>query len=219
VPVISTYIKDYVKELGVPESKTFFHPNFVDEELFKPSEDKAMKSIICVCRLERWKHPEKILEAMPYILEKHPGTMLHFAGTGSMLKEMEQKAKELKIINDVHFMGNVNHNKFLPKFMPCCTVFACGIAGFSLMEALACGLPVVVGNYEWAGEVIKDYENGFLVQNIEDEKEYAEKINKILDNQLSQKIMGQNNRWLAIERFSKKAFQQRELEIYKKVVK
>ena len=219
IPVISEYIRDYVKKLGVNDERAYIHPNFTYDDIFKPLKKVVLhKKIICVCRLERWKYPHMILEAMPKILVEHPNATLYFAGKGSMEDEMKKRTKELGIEDKVFFLGEIDHLKELPNIEAGCDLFACGIAGFALIEAMSCGLPIIVGDYEWAKEVVTDGMNGYLIKHISNSEEYAFKINYLFSHPEEIKRMSETNRFVAMKRFSKEAFEERELKIYDEVL-
>ncbi len=73
--------------------------------------------------------------------------------------------------------------------------------GKVLVEANACGKPVVSTATAGAKEIIKDGYNGFLVP-IGDADALAEKILYLLNNPDQAKVMGENGRKLVQERFS-----------------
>ncbi len=131
-----------------------------------------------------------LIEAMPYVLEKFPDTKLIIGGDGPERKNLEHIAKKLGISEKVIFPGFIPDEDF-PKYIKAADVFVLpSIVDSSgdtegsatiLLEAMACGTPVVgtkVGGVPYA---IKDGVGGFLV----DEKnpyQLAEKIINLLKN-------------------------------------
>jgi glycosyltransferase involved in cell wall biosynthesis len=71
-----------------------------------------------------------------------------------------------------------------------------------LLEASACGLPLLSTRLGGIPEVVRDGINGLLLDNPQDHEELAEKIVAVLqDSALSQRL-GQKARDLVLERFS-----------------
>ncbi|HBD0794849.1 TPA: glycosyltransferase [Enterococcus faecium] len=62
----------------------------------------------------------------------------------------------------------------------------------SLMEAMASGLPCIVGNIRGNVDLIEDGKGGFLI-NPKDEEEIAGAINRLADNKLLCESMGAHN--------------------------
>jgi glycosyltransferase involved in cell wall biosynthesis len=66
----------------------------------------------------------------------------------------------------------------------------------SALEAMACGLPILSSNAGGLGNIVKEKENGFIIDNF-DKNKYIEKINFLKnDRNLREKIF-ENNRCLA----------------------
>ena len=99
-------------------------------------------------------------------------------GEGRDRLELESLAKKLGISDSVCFLG-LQKNPY--KFMAKSSVFVLSSnqEGFStvIVEAMACGLPVVSTDCESGpSEIIKNGENGFLVK----VADYAEMSHKII---------------------------------------
>lgn len=219
VPIISQHIGKYALSLGVPKEKMFYHPNWTNTNIFKPVKKSPHKTkkLVFVGRLVPIKRPDLAIKAMPDILKKFDAE-LSIAGIGPQEKELKQLVGELNLEKSVKFLGSVEHDKALPKLLADSDVFvAPATAGFTLMEALACGMPIVAANIEWAKEAIKDDKNGLLTKSgsVED---LAKAIIKVLENPKLAKNLGVNARKTAEERFSLDIWKDREIELYKKAI-
>ncbi len=134
-------------------------PNYVDTELFKPMEIPKVKNSICfVGRLEKQKNLIALVDALkdlPYNLT--------IIGSGNMKKELENKVNENKF--NVKFMNNVPHSK-LPIILNRHEIFILPSLYEGtpkvLLEAMACGLPVIGTDVKGINEVIEHEKNGIL---------------------------------------------------------
>ncbi|GAB4539769.1 MAG: hypothetical protein Fur002_05430 [Anaerolineales bacterium] len=100
-------------------------------------------------RLAPAKNVQNILEALPLIHEKIPAAQIHLLGAGESRPALEARASALHIADAVHFHGNVSHEEVMKALAQShCFVFPSAREGFpkSVLEALACGLPVVASN-------------------------------------------------------------------------
>ncbi len=93
---------------------------------------------------------------------------LCIAGTGTQLAALQAQAQALCIASDVHFLGRIP-NIEVPQFLAGLGVF-CALSvddsesfGVAVVEAMSCGVPVVVSNVSGFQEVVVDGECGFVV--------------------------------------------------------
>ena len=131
--------------------------------------------------------------------------ILHVVGDGDLRSEYERLATRLGIADKVNFISKVPNND-LPKYYQQCDVFVLpsinqGEAfGMVLLEAMACGKPVIASRLPGVRSVFKNGKQGLLVEpgNAAD---LAEKIEIILgDNDLAKK-MGGEGRMLIEEKY------------------
>jgi len=164
-----------VLELGCDRSKVYCFPWGIDLDRFRPQDKAQMRRelrlhtsriIISIRTHSSLYGVEYLIRAIPRILEEIRDVMFLIAGDGPLLEYHKSLARQLGIEQNVRFLGYVA-NKQLPRILNAAeiyvsTSFSDGSSA-SLMEALGCGLPVVVtdipGNREW----IAHGENGFLV--------------------------------------------------------
>jgi glycosyltransferase involved in cell wall biosynthesis len=88
--------------------------------------------------------------------------------------------KELKLKNMIS-LGRLNNKQLLEKYNKCDMILLPSRLegfGYSMVEAMACGKPVIVTNCSALSEIVKNKENGYLceINNVDD---FVEKIRKI----------------------------------------
>ena len=133
-------------------------PNFVDTNVFKPSEDNIKKSfdLIFIGRIEKEKNIEQLLIATVSLKAK-----LLIIGKGSLKKNLMKKYNSplIKWISKVE-------NKKLPKFLNQARVFILPSLHEghpkSLIEAMSCGCLVIGAKSPGIKSIINDGVNGIL---------------------------------------------------------
>ena len=219
IPYISAYIKNYAISMGAPETKLFYHPNFVNSEHFKPKEkwSNNPSKLVFVGRLEKIKGVEYLIEALPKILKEHE-VSLTICGKGSRLEELRELVKNMGVADRVLFKGNVAHLEELPAILRESDIFVSPLTGgFTIMESMAVGLPIIVGDKEWVREAIVDGENGFVIKE-KNSDAIAEAVLKLLKNPVLLRTISKNNIAKSRQLFSLENYKKREMEIYSRVL-
>lgn len=168
----SRYMAGRIQELlpGLPVSVT---PFGVDTSVFKKFGDRENGDEIrigTVKKLERKYGIDILIRAFAILKKNRPSAnlKLEITGTGSMEVELKNLASGLGIAGDVRFHGLVDHSK-VPAMLNRLDVFAAASRyksesfGVSVIEASACGLPVVVSDIGGLPEVVRNGETGLLV--------------------------------------------------------
>ncbi len=143
--------------------------NGIDTTLFQPvAPDPALRQsaehlLLYVGRLQPWKGVDTAIRALPHI----PGATLLIAGEGEERQRLAALAADLDVEARVRFLGTVPREA-LPRIyssvdLLLATSFASETFGISLVEAQACGLPVVAANFGGFPEVVNTDTTGVLV--------------------------------------------------------
>jgi phosphatidylinositol alpha-mannosyltransferase len=124
-------------------------PNGVDTEYFHPAGRRPPESapggprLLFLHRLEPRNHLGTLLDAMPRILERYPAARLAVAGDGPWRGYYERQAAPLGPA--VEFLGRIDDR---PARYRAADLYLCpttrGSFGITLLEAMACGTPMVV---------------------------------------------------------------------------
>lgn len=159
-------------------NKTFLITNPVDRALFKPDDNyrskirkqleisEQDKVILFAGRLSRKKQVHLIIEALYKSLQKGYDWKLIIAGEGPLEKDLKTQVERLKLTEVVYFVGSVSNDR-IPSIYNSADIVALpskdeGIP-MMLLEALACGIPVVATNVGGIPEIVKSNLNGVII--------------------------------------------------------
>lgn len=193
-------------------------PNYVNMEMMKntlgPLEEQAFKgcfNIVMTARLAFPKRHDLLIKA----LQGMENCRLHLIGDGPDREMLEELAITLNV--DVHFWGRQEHVK-LARFYAQSDVFVLfsEYEGHpkSLIEAMAVGLPVIGSDVVGVRDVIKNEENGILVD--KNEKALREVLEKMqLDEAYRRKYS--KGASLAAKKFNLKHYVRSFTEIFETV--
>lgn len=163
-------LKDEMVDLGMAEEKTHVLRNGVDLTLFRPSDREKTRAehglsgptLLSVGLLILRKGHDLIIEAMRSL----PDHTLLIAGGGPDRKALEQAAARHGVADRVRFLGLVGHDE-LPALYGAADalVLASDREGWPnvLLEAMACGTPVVATNIWGNPEVVRKPAAGQLI--------------------------------------------------------
>lgn len=157
------------------------------------------KIITFVGRLVPEKGVKYLIRAMTSINRNVPDARLLLIGDGLDRLYLEKLTQELKLTNTITFVGMVSNEK-VPSYLASSDLFVLPTLseGLSIviLEAMACGLPVITTTVNGLPEIVKDGENGLLVAP-KNSEQLAQKLLLLLnDDQLRMK-MGENNKRLS----------------------
>ncbi|MES9899027.1 MAG: glycosyltransferase family 4 protein [Sedimenticola sp.] len=173
VTAVSQALANAVSTTAQGARKIHVMPMGVDlDQLFVPGKPRPRgQTLIFAGRLVEKKGVDCLLDAMPEILMDFPSCHLLIAGDGPNRKQLVSRAEELGISASVQFHGRYR-NEELPQLYARADIaaFPFQVArdgdqeglGLVTIEAMGCGLPVVVSNLPAVHDVIKHEENGLL---------------------------------------------------------
>jgi len=163
------------------------------------------------------KNQKLLIEALPFIKEHVPNIKLILAGEGQLLDYCRQLSKTLGVEELVDFLGQRDDIDFLLK-MSDITVASSIREGLpvNIMEAMACGLPIIAVDNRGHRELISHNENGWLVE--KNKVEIAKRIIQLAQNEDIRKGFGLQSRKIILSKYSlNKALEEKKV-IYKNVM-
>lgn len=147
--------------------------------------------------------------------------MLLIVGDGDLKVRYEQLARELEVAARVRFVGAKSHEE-LPSYYAAADLvvlpsFPPESFGVVLIEAMACGKPIVASNIPGVRSVVCDGENGLLVRP-GDSDDLTNKLQQLLADASRGREMGARGRARVEERYAWSVIIPRLGKIYEEVV-
>lgn len=154
-----------------------FHPREKNKDLIEKHKLQGKKVLLTCGRLVERKGHDKVLEALPKVLEEIPNIVYIIVGEGPYQNKLEELTRQYGLQKQVHFIGTVDV-ELLPDYYNLCDLFVMlnrtvgsagtktySVEGFGMvfLEAAACGKPVIGGDSGGAVYAVDKNVNGFLV--------------------------------------------------------
>ena len=170
---VSRYGSELAVQLGAPSVRVAVIEPGVDPPVLPRTPRSAEPLLVTVARLaDRYKGHDVVLEALPSIRERVPGTRWIVIGDGPLRPELEARAAQLGVSDAVQFVGVVTDAE-RDAWLDRARVFVmasrlppngAGGEGFGIvyLEAGAHGLPVVAGAVAGALDAVIDGQTGVL---------------------------------------------------------
>lgn len=203
----------YLKSIYVPHvvnsRNVIVIKNGVDTTKFSPKGSKGRWGsdhfwLLYIGRIEKRKGLEILLKAMPSILNACPNAKLRVVGRAlstAYALHLDRLTKELSIDTKVDFVGPIS-NERVPEIMRAADVLTfpsttggTEVEGLpnTILESMACGLPIVATKVCGVPEVITNRETGLLVTP-GSAKEMSDGIIELVDSIEYRKELGRNAR-------------------------
>lgn len=163
---------------GIPESRCVVIPNGVDLQRFRPGLAPAVRAELGlgaqtpifgnVASLTPAKRPVLLVEALALLLAgSWPDVHLVLAGDGPLRSAVQRKARELGVAERVHLLGvrQAPEEVYATLDVLVLPSRSEGLPN-TLLEGMACGLPVVASAVGGISEVVAHEENGLLLPEV-----------------------------------------------------
>ena len=193
VITVSRKTMEYVLKLGADKSKTSVMYNGVDQNFFYPmnkekSRDKLglpeNKTLILAVRRLVYKNGlDTLIESASLLARDYPNLLFIVIGNGPDRKFITNRIIQLEV-NDNIRLARFVPEKLLPLYYNAADYFVIPSSSgeglpMVLLEAMACGLPVIATTVGGTPEIIKDMVNGVLVPP-RNQEALAQTISKLL---------------------------------------
>ena len=168
----------YLKGLGVPPERILLGRNVVDNQWWTERAAQVNRDAVraswgippsaCVAlfcaKLQPWKAPQDVLEA--FVRADVANSFLVFAGDGPLRAALEQRARDLDILQRIRMLGFVNQSQ-LPAVYRGADLFVLPSLyepfGLVVNEAMLCGCAIVVSDRVGAKyDLVREGENGYV---------------------------------------------------------
>lgn len=233
VVTVDQRIKDYVKSMSGVEATAI--KNFIDVEDFDPGKldlsgireefgIPADKKMLFVPR--RMTEKNGVIYptlALRKVLDRHPDTVLVYAGTGEQMPAIKREVEKQGLDGDVLLLGTVPHEKMKYLYGTSDVVLVPSVHSYgveeatsiSALEAMGSRSPVIAGAVGGLKEIIEHEKDGLLVTE-KDVDGLSEAILKVLDSPTFAEQLARNARTKIEQMYSHHSAAARFEEIYMK---
>ncbi|CAM4000651.1 glycosyltransferase family 4 protein [Mesobacillus zeae] len=199
VIAVDKRIREYILEQTDVEAFTI--KNFIDVNDFQPAKEDHSKVRAEFGLPENAKIlfvPRRLTEkngvtypalSLRKVLEKHPDTMLVYAGTGEQQGRIEEIMAEQGLQKNIKLLGSVPHEKMKGLYAAADIVLVPSVHSYgveeatsiSALEAMGSGAPVVAGAVGGLKEIFVHEQDGLLVD-VQNISQFSDSIIRILDD-------------------------------------
>lgn len=225
---ISEGVKNVLVEGGIDVNLIRVIPDGID---FAPFEDKTSKDYLrqelsfepddflvgIVAHLADHKGHKYLIQASQYLQEQAPKIKIIIVGEGPLRMELNQQAKNIHVEDMVFFLG---FREDVPQILNSLDMFVLSSylegMGSSLLDAMACRLPIVATRVGGIPEVVKHGKTGLLVSP-RSPKSLAKAILKLYQDRELAHRLGQKGYEEVHHKFSAESMASKSIDFYEEL--
>ena len=222
---VSEAVSAAMCQFGVPSNKVQTIENGVQISRFRHAQrrdfnagGKRRKIIGVVGRLVPIKGVEFAIRAFQYVVRRFPDTMLAIVGDGPLSGHLKDIAAELGLNRNVLFLGK---RRDMPEMYASMDIFVLPslyeATSMAILEAMASHKPVIATNVGGTPVIVKDGENGLLVEPKNAQALAAAIIRLLEEPELSRRLAANGCSWVE-KRFSAHAMGQQYKQLYERLL-
>jgi glycosyltransferase involved in cell wall biosynthesis len=198
--------------------------NGVDEARFVPLADNGTRKpgdyVLHVGRMEYGKGLFDLVRCAKYVCEERPHVSFVLVGNGPLLPSIRREAERIGMKSRIVFAGYLTGHRLIESYQNACVCVSPsyyeGLPTF-ILEAMACGIPVVATNIRAHADVISNGVNGFLVP-VRSPHDMAKMICMLLDEADSRKTVGKAARQTVEENYTWDKVSEKVVDCYERLL-
>lgn len=223
----SKHVLNELKDYGTKRPLTLIS-NPILTGHFRPLENRVAlkhkhniggKSVVIFGRLAVEKNLDRAMDIFAEALAFHADAELVFVGDGPYRAVLEERASQTLFAGRVRFLGTLRGEALVEVINACDVYLITSLSdtqSMSMLQAFACGLPVLAARAGGLPEYVHNGVNGYCVdpRNI---SLFAEKLIELLSEPEKARVMGEAGRQ-SVMQYSPKAITKQFEEIYQKAI-
>jgi len=220
----SEFTRAFVASAGVPQSRivkicpgadpAHFRPGLDCSQLAQRQGVNGRPTLLTVSRIvkaNRYKGHNMVLRALPEVVRAVPDVAYVIVGDGDDLNYLNRLADENGVRKNVIFAGHVSDAELPLLYNACDAFIMCsreertrrGILaegfGIALLEASACGKPVIAGRSGGIADAVQDGATGLLVNPVDAGDVAAAIVRLLREPDLAKRLGHNGRRWVESE--------------------
>jgi glycosyltransferase involved in cell wall biosynthesis len=202
----------------------------VDTERFRPPEERANDGpirILSIGRLVEKKGHQILIEACKLLVERGVAFCCQIVGSGPLHRELQAQIQRHELQKQVRLCGALDHEQVLQLHQSSDVFVLAAVVAQSgdqdgmpyvLIEAMACGLPVVTTPIAGIPDLVSDGENGLLVGQ-RDPSKLADALARLAADRELRCRLGRNARQTVLKDFEIRCTTDRLAGLFREVSK
>lgn len=219
---VSNGLREYATET-TPDLPIEVIPNAIELSVFIPPRQRQHEGpvrLLFVGRLNAFKNVEMLIETASRLTDRGIDNFeLQLVGEGEHRSNLERLVVEKGLTRQVRFLGWVDRAAIVEVYRQAdIFVTATTWEGMpnTVLEGMACGLPVVGTRASGLAELVREGVNGNLVD-INDTAALTDRLADLIDNSYERRRMGKESRKIAEQEFAWDYIAEQYVEIYKRI--
>ncbi len=220
---VSNGLRQYALET-TPDLPIEVIPNAIELSYFTPPHQRLHEGpvrLLFVGRFNAFKNVAALLQVAARLKAKGvDGFELQLVGEGERRASLERMVVEEGLTRHVRFLGWMEREKLLECYRQAdIFVTATTWEGMpnTVLEAMACGLPVVGTRASGLQELVREGVNGYLVE-INEVAAMADRLADVIGNGHERRRMGKESRKIAEQEFAWEYIAEQYVEIYRQII-
>ncbi len=220
---VSNGLRSYARETA-PDLPIEVIPNAIELSVFIPPRQRNHEGpvrLLFVGRFNAFKNVETLLEAADCLKQQGVDNFeLQLVGEGERRANLERLAVDKGLTRHVRFLGWVDREAIVERYRQAdLFVTATTWEGMpnTVLEAMACGLPIVATRASGLDQLVRERVNGYLVD-INDPGALADRLASLIDNPYERRRMGKESRKIAEQEFDWEYITAQYVEIYERIM-
>lgn len=212
VVAISKYVQTLLKRnFGIPSDVIYngvdtelFHPISAKEKLAKRDDlsiSKAAKVVLFVGRLYPYKDPFTLIRCIPKVIAKNPNVVFTIIGNGPLTEKISSEVSRLDLRSRVRVIPFLRRSELVEWFQVADAFVSTSpteMLGFSVIEAMSCGVPVIAAGSGGPVEVLGSAGTFFVPY---DQDDLADKVISVVEDEDQKSRLGRAGRETVLRRF------------------
>ncbi|MEI6514663.1 MAG: glycosyltransferase family 4 protein [bacterium] len=183
--VVSDSTRNELHGMGIPLDRIAIIHNGVDLAFYQPPPDPAREqSVLWLGRIQKYKGVLDVCRAFQKIAAKYPRLTLRIAGTGPYKHKVEAWVRKAGLSGRILFPGFVSEEEKRTLLQRSLFLVQSSYKegwGLTVIEANACGTPVIANNAPGLRDSVRDGVSGLLYQ-FRSVDSLAEKMQQLMDD-------------------------------------
>jgi len=220
---VSNGLRDYAFDT-TPDLPIEVIPNAIELSVFTPPAQRNGEGpvkLLFVGRFNAFKNVEKLIETAGHLKAIGVDNFeLQLVGEGERRATVEQLVIEKGLTKQVRFLGWIDRDSIVERYRQAdLFVTATTWEGMpnTVLEGMACGLPVIATRASGLEELVRDGVNGYLV-NINDSSALADRIATLINNPYERARMSKESRKIAEQEFAWEYIAEQYVSIYNRIL-